>query len=105
MNSGSCINIVIAQLSYSHQVSYLPKSYLWTKNETNRFSNSCHEIKILLEISLPSLLSIHNYYSTALSAKNEYKYLTVFVLQKTGFISRKRRKWQKMHRFRKKITE
>ena len=27
------------------QVSYLPKSYLWTKNERNWFFNSCHEIK------------------------------------------------------------
>ena len=35
----------------SHHVSYLPKSYLWTKHEINRFFSSCHEIKILLDFS------------------------------------------------------
>ena len=36
-----------------HQITYLPKSYLWTKNEGNRFFNSCH---LMVDISWPSLL-------------------------------------------------
>ena len=35
---------------------YQPKSCLWTKNEKNLFFNSCHEIKILVDFSWPSLL-------------------------------------------------
>ena len=30
--------------TYNHQITYLPKSYLWTKNEGNRFFNSCHSM-------------------------------------------------------------
>ena len=37
-----------------HQITYLPKSYLWTKNEGNRFFNSCHS---MVDISWPSLLN------------------------------------------------
>ena len=36
------------------EVTSLPKSYLWKKNEGNLFFNSCHSI---LAISWPSLLS------------------------------------------------
>ena len=35
------------------QITYLPKSYLWTKNEGNRFFNSWHS---MVDISWPSLL-------------------------------------------------
>ena len=38
------------------EIDYLPKSYLWTKNERNWFSNSSHEIKILIYFYWPSLL-------------------------------------------------
>ena len=38
-----------------HQITYLPKSYLWAKNEGNRFFNSCHS---MVDISLPSLLNL-----------------------------------------------
>ena len=27
-----------------HQITHLPKSYIWTKNEGNRFFNSCHSL-------------------------------------------------------------
>ena len=40
-----------------HQITYLPKSYLWTKNEGNRFFNSCHS---MVDISWPSLLILLN---------------------------------------------
>ena len=40
----------------SYQITYLPKNYLWTKNEGNRFFNSCHS---MLHISWPSLLKLH----------------------------------------------
>ena len=36
-----------------HQITYLPKSYLWTKNEGNRCFNSCHS---MVDISWQSLL-------------------------------------------------
>ena len=38
-----------------HQITYVPKSYLWTKNEGNRFINSCHSMR---DISWQSLLTI-----------------------------------------------
>ena len=37
---------------------FLPKSYLWTKNERNWFFNFCHDIKILLDSSWPSLWNL-----------------------------------------------
>ena len=37
---------------------FLPKRYLWTKNERNWFFNFCHDIKILLDSSWPSLLNV-----------------------------------------------
>ena len=40
-----------------HQITYLPKRYLWTKNEGNRFFNSCHS---MVDISWPSLLILLN---------------------------------------------
>ena len=39
-----------------YQITYLPKNYLWTKNEGNRFFNSCHS---MLHISWPSLLKLY----------------------------------------------
>ena len=68
-----------------HHVSYLPKSYLWTKKVKEiYFFNSCHEIRILLEFSWPSLLNILE--SVVCLSQTTTKFVLLTILNHIMFI-------------------
>ena len=63
-----------------HQLTYLPKSYIWTKNEENRSFNSCHS---LVDISWPSLFK----QLSQLTLPHTFSYVLRY-LEKQAFLQR-----------------